>query len=79
MTHPLEQLAMKCEQRTLLVELGAADDRGAFCMACDGTSRAIAHELETLGLADWKGSSWGSQHWAITDLGRAALSKDQPL
>ena len=64
-------------QRGLLAELKETDDRGTFCMACDGPVRAIAHEIENLGLADWRGSSWGSQHWAITPSGRAALEQSK--
>jgi hypothetical protein len=65
------------KQRELLAELKASDDRGAFCMACDGSVRATAHEIEKLGLAAWKGSSWGSQYWAITPAGRAALEQSE--
>lgn len=61
-------------QRDLLTELKETDDRGAFCMACDGQSRSTAHEIEKLGFAEWRGSSWGSQHWSITSTGRAALN-----
>ncbi|WNV09995.1 hypothetical protein [Tardiphaga sp. 709] len=43
-------------------------------VACDGEWRKPAHDLEKAGLADWKGSSWGSQFWEITDAGRAALA-----
>lgn len=49
-----------------------ADTKGY--VACDGEDRAIAHDLERMKLADWKGSAWGSQFWAITDAGRAALA-----
>lgn len=42
-------------------------------VACDGKNRAIAHALEQRGFAEWKGSSWGSQFWAVTDAGRSAL------
>lgn len=43
-------------------------------VACDGKDRAVAHALEGAGLADWKGSSWGSQFWEITESGRALLA-----
>lgn len=56
----------------LLRELAAAEARGAFAVACDGEQRSIAHALEKAGLAEWKGSSWGSQFWAITEAGELA-------
>jgi hypothetical protein len=46
-------------------------------VACDGPDRATAHALEKQGLAAWKGSSWGSQFWAITEAGRLAISQSK--
>lgn len=58
----------------LLKELADGHTRGAY-QACDGKYRATAHALEKRGYADWKGSNWGSQFWAITEAGLAALRK----
>jgi hypothetical protein len=60
-------------ERDLLKILG--DSKGY--VACDGLNRPLAHALEKKGLADWRGSSWGSQFWEITDAGRAALSSTE--
>lgn len=58
---------------SLLLLLRESYDHGAFAVACDGKDRALAHALEKAGLADWKGTSWGSSFWAITDKGRAFI------
>lgn len=43
--------------------------------SCHGKTRqAAAHELERAGLATWKGNSYGTNFYCITDAGRAALS-----
>lgn len=61
---------MTKEQRDLLIELKNASNRGIFAVACDDrTRRKAAHDLEKLGLADWKGESWGSQFWSVTQKG----------
>lgn len=72
MTAPSPQCQPKISdaKRELLQMLGSSQGY----VACDGKDRAVAHALEKDGLADWKGSSWGSQFWGITDAGRAALS-----
>lgn len=58
----------------LLRELQDADKRGAFATACDGASRLnMARSLEARGYARWCGTNWGSNFYAITDAGRAAL------
>lgn len=56
-------------QRGLLCRMSDTADG----VRCDGPDRAIAHELESAGLTLWKGSTWGSQFWTITESGRAAL------
>lgn len=54
----------------LLRVLKSGRDTGSFATACDGKeNKAAAHELETAGLAEWKGTNWGSSFWAITDAG----------
>lgn len=60
-------------QRRLLLELQQSSLRGAFAVACDGPDRKPAHDLEKLGYADWKGESWGSSFWGITEAGITAL------
>lgn len=62
--------------RLLLGTLGDAQDRGSHAVACDGTDRAPAHELDKLGYAQWCGTSWGSSFWCITDKGREFLKQD---
>jgi hypothetical protein len=44
-------------------------------VACDGKHRTIAHSLEDAGFAEWKGESWGSSFWAITDSGKSELRR----
>lgn len=56
------------EAKRLLADLRESRDRGAFAVACDGRDRrAAAHELERLGLAEWKGTSFGSSFWSATN------------
>lgn len=38
-------------------------------VACDGTNRAVAQQLEQKGLAAWRGENWGSSFWCITPKG----------
>lgn len=64
------------DQRRLLEDLNETRDREAFALACDGKPRATAHELTKLGFAEWKGTSYGSSFWAITDAGVSALSEN---
>lgn len=64
---------MNKSERELLQMLASSEGY----VACDGKDRAAAHTLEKMGLADWKGSSWGSQFWGITDAGRAAIAPAQ--
>lgn len=66
---PHSQPKISDAKRELLQMLGSSHGY----VACDGKYRAVAHALEKDGLADWKGSSWGSQFWEITDAGRTAL------
>ncbi len=54
----------------LLLTMRESQDHGAFAVACDGKDRAPAHALEKSGYATWRGESWGSSFWAITDAGR---------
>lgn len=61
-------------QNSLLSIMSDTAD-GVRYQACDGPDRAIAHQLEHLGLALWKGSTWGSQFWTITEAGRTALQE----
>jgi hypothetical protein len=42
---------------------------GAFAVACDGPNRAVAYSLERRKLAKWKGTTYGSSFWAITEEG----------
>lgn len=60
---------MSPEAKSLLHLLITSRESGAFAVACDGPDRAPAHELEVLGLAEWKGTSFGSSFYA-------AISKD---
>ena len=66
---------MTNQELALLSMLGDCHDRGAFAMACDGQDRAKAHALEKLGLAQWRGTNWGSSFWSITDEGQKYLKK----
>jgi len=72
----MEAQAVTKDQRRLLENLKDTKDRGAFALACDGAPRAVAHELTKLGYAEWKGTSWGSSFWAITESGEKALSEN---
>ena len=60
---------MTKEEEDLLCMLHEIHSSNAFAMACDGNLRAPAHKLEELGLAEWKGTNWGSSFYAITDAG----------
>lgn len=67
---------MTPDELALLRELKqTADQPDGFAMACDGKDRAKAHALEKIGLADWKGTSWGSSFWAITEEGQKLLAE----
>lgn len=58
------------EAQQLLELLKDCHIRQAFAMACDGrVERKAAHELEELKYAEWKGTSFGSSFYAITELG----------
>ncbi len=46
-------------------------------VACDGRDRGAAWELERRGLVKWKGTSWGSSFYTITDKGREELLRDR--
>lgn len=60
---------MSPEAKVLLGQLVDAYTRGSFAQACDGKDQEAAHELEELGLAEWKGISFGSSFYAVTDRG----------
>jgi hypothetical protein len=72
-------------QRRLLLELSKARF-GAFAVACDGPDRKLAHDLECLGYAEWRGESFvqtrtsdhwkttGSSFWSVTQKGITALA-----
>lgn len=58
------------EQWLLLLEMRESQDHGAFSVACDGKRRDPANQLAAKGYADWRGTSWGSSFYAITNTGR---------
>jgi hypothetical protein len=60
-------------QRHVLTCLASTDKGGGFALACHGEDRAAAHALEKMGLAEWRGESFGSSFWSITDAGVALL------
>ncbi len=66
---------MRVSEWLLLLTLRESQDHGAFALACDGKDRATAHALEQAGLASWRGESWGSSFWSITDAGREAIAQ----
>jgi len=53
----------------LLTDLRDSHKRGAFATACHGEMLKAAHELESEGLAEWKGRSYGSNFYAVTEKG----------
>ena len=61
-------------QVMLLADLGDCAGRGTFSQTCDDEDRAIAEELEALGLAEWRVNKWGSSFWSITAAGRIVLA-----
>jgi hypothetical protein len=64
-------------QRRLLLELQQSALRGAFAVACDGPDRKPAHDLERLGYAEWRGESFGSSFWSVTQNGLTALAETE--
>lgn len=64
---------MKTDELRLLSYLYDSFRGGAFAMACDGGQRPLAHNLEKRGLAEWRGTNWGSSFWSITDAGRELI------
>ncbi len=59
-------------QEDELKHLAACRNRGAF--ATEPLRRSVAYELEKMKLAEWKGESFGTSMWAITDLGMEKLN-----
>lgn len=66
---------LSVEQIHLLALLYDSHKRGMFAVSCDGSDRAIAHELDKLELARWNGTNWGSSFWSITDKGVALVGE----
>ncbi len=71
---PTTKPAISDAQVMLLADLEDCAGRGTFSQTCDDEDRAIAKELEALGLAEWRGNKWGSSFWSITAAGRTALA-----
>lgn len=67
---------MDDDQWTVLLMLRESQDHGMFAVICDGSRRNAANQLHALGLAEWKGHSFGSSWFAITDAGRAAITAE---
>lgn len=65
------------DQKRLLADLAQTRRGGSFALACDGKPRATAHELTKLGFAEWRGISFGSSFWAITDAGMAEHERSE--
>lgn len=65
---------MTNEAKQLLKQLQECYHRGSFAQACHGEAQKAAHELEAIGLAIWKGNSFGSNFYSVTEKG---LSHDQ--
>lgn len=60
--------------RDLLLSLRRTAD-GVKYQACHGADLKAAHELEDLGMALWKGNSFGSNFYCITEAGIKELEK----
>lgn len=65
----MTQLVLSEAQKFLLGALYESKVNGAFGIACDGERRQVAHKLEDLGLVNWRGTSWGSSFYSITQQG----------
>lgn len=56
------------DQLRLLRDLRDCKQRGGASQSCD-RHRAVAHELEEMGLIKWHGEMFGSTFYYITDKG----------
>lgn len=60
---------MTPNETKLLNELERCYEHGSFAQACHGPDLQTAHALEQNGWAEWKGTQYGSNFYAITNHG----------
>ena len=58
---------MSPEAQDLLKILVESYNGGAFAVACHGSMLKAAHELEAMKYAEWKGTSFGSNFYSLTE------------